>query len=169
MLAASDHRELTAYLAADGFVEHLQAELGDCVVETRDRLVVAEGAARPAAWAANVWFDAQLHEIASINDGARWLRSIQRNWALYPTGSFRRASLIEQKLPPFRPKPHAFPAPAPASPLGSWTLWESNLMLASPNCSSAFRHGEVAFLEDHFGPPSRAYLKLWEALTVALR
>ena len=169
VLDPSNDRELTAYLAADGFVDLLLQELGDCVIETRDRLVVTEGAARPVAWAANVWFDVQLREIASINDGSRWLRSLQRNWALYPTGSFRRAALIEQKLPPFRPKPHAFPQPVPTAPLGSWTLWEGDLILASPRCSSSFRHGEVVFLEDRFGPPSRAYLKLWEALTVAGR
>jgi len=166
VLTESSGPGLTAYLAADGFVENLRDELGDCVIETRGRLVVARGAARPACWAANIWFDAELRKIASIGDAARQLRSMQRNWALYPTGLFRRAALIEEKLPPFRPRPHVFPAPAPSSPLGSWTLWQNDLVLASPRCQSAFRHGEVVFAEDHVGPPSRAYLKLWEALTV---
>ncbi len=38
-------------------------------------------------------------------------------------------------------------------------------MLASGSKSSPFPNGECRFLEDHIGPPSRAYLKLWEALT----
>jgi 23S rRNA (cytidine2498-2'-O)-methyltransferase len=37
-------------------------------------------------------------------------------------------------------------------------------MLASPTKSSPFVNGECHFIEDHLGPPSRAYLKLWEAL-----
>jgi 23S rRNA (cytidine2498-2'-O)-methyltransferase len=38
-------------------------------------------------------------------------------------------------------------------------------MLASPRCSSPFPNGEVHFVEDREGPPSRAYLKLWEVFT----
>ena len=57
------------------------------------------------------------------------------------------------------------PAPAPAAPLGSWTLLAPDRLLASPTKTSPFVNGEVRFLEDREGPPSRAYLKLWEALT----
>ena len=38
-------------------------------------------------------------------------------------------------------------------------------MLASPRCSNPFPAGVIEFEEDREGPPSRAYLKLWEALT----
>jgi 23S rRNA (cytidine2498-2'-O)-methyltransferase len=37
-------------------------------------------------------------------------------------------------------------------------------MLAAARCSSPFANNEVALVEDKQGPPSRAYLKLWEAL-----
>ena len=37
-------------------------------------------------------------------------------------------------------------------------------LLASPTKSSPFVNGECHFIEDRIGPPSRAYLKLWEAL-----
>ncbi|MBL8700794.1 MAG: hypothetical protein JNK67_20640 [Alphaproteobacteria bacterium] len=147
-------------------MEQLRVELDDAPIEAvRERLVVTRGPARPCAWAANVWHDARFLPIASIGDGARQLRAVQRNWALYPTGHFRRASLIESKLPPLKPKPLPFPAAVPSAPLGSWTLWEPEVMLAAARCSSPFRHGEVTFVEDREGPPSRAYLKLWEALT----
>src|SRR6516165_6647926 len=55
---------------------------------------------------------------------------------------------------------------AAKAPLGSWTLLDAETMLAAPRCTSAFPNGEIHFVEDHSGPPSRAYLKLWEALTV---
>ena len=38
-------------------------------------------------------------------------------------------------------------------------------LLASPAKTTPFVNGECVFVEDHIGPPSRAYLKLWEALT----
>jgi 23S rRNA (cytidine2498-2'-O)-methyltransferase len=38
-------------------------------------------------------------------------------------------------------------------------------MLASPAKTSPFMNGECLFEEDREGPPSRAYLKLWEACT----
>ena len=59
-----------------------------------------------------------------------------------------------------------FREPAPTAPLGSWTLLDPNTLLAAPHCTSAFPNGEVRFVEDRTGPPSRAYLKLWEALTL---
>jgi 23S rRNA (cytidine2498-2'-O)-methyltransferase len=46
-------------------------------------------------------------------------------------------------------------------------LLDANTVLAAPHCTSVFPNGEVHFLEDHTRPPSRAYLKLWEALTIA--
>ena len=59
----------TAYLAADGFLPQLLAELeGAEVEEVLDRLVVTRGPARPAAWAANTWFDMKRLPVASIGD-----------------------------------------------------------------------------------------------------
>jgi 23S rRNA (cytidine2498-2'-O)-methyltransferase len=124
------------------------------------------GPARPAAWAQNIWYEPQRIEIASIGDGARKLRAIQRNWALYDFHLHRRAALIQQQLPKLSAKPLAFGEAPPTAPLGSWTLLDADTVLAAPRCSSPFPHGEVRFLEDRAGPPSRAYLKLWEAFTL---
>jgi 23S rRNA (cytidine2498-2'-O)-methyltransferase len=155
----------TAYLAAEGYTDDLIEELGE-VTAVHGRLVIAAGPPRPAAWAANVWFDPQTIPIASIGEGAKALRAIQRNWALYSWEHHRRAALIDARLPPVRPKPIAFPSTPPKAPLGSWTLLDPNTILAAARCSSPFRHGEVEFLENRTAPPNRAYLKLWEALTL---
>lgn len=159
---------LTGYLAAEGFLDELLHEV-DPATEIRGRLVLVEGPPKPAAWAANVWHDPVRIPIASIGEGAKALRAIQRNWALYSTGHYRRARLIESKLPVVTAKPLAFPAPAPSAPLGSWTLLDPGTILATPRCSNPFPHGEARFVEDKAGPPNRAYLKLWEALTLAGR
>lgn len=156
---------LVGYLAPDGFLADLQHELGDSVRETHGRLVLAEGPERPIAWAANVWRDPIIMDIASINDGANKLRAIQRNWALYSLQHHRRAALIEERLPKVSAKPLNFGDAVPASPLGSWTLLAPDKLIASARCSSAFPNGEPQFIEDKTAP-SRAYLKLWEAFTL---
>jgi 23S rRNA (cytidine2498-2'-O)-methyltransferase len=157
---------VTAYLAAPGYEELLARELGE-VTATYERLLIAPGPARPVRWALNVWHEPQRIPIESIGDGARALRALQRNWALYPYTQYRRAGLIQAKLPHVSAKPLHFPEPRPSAPLGSWTLLDKDTLLAAPDCSSAFANGEVLFAEDREAPPSRAYLKLWEALTLA--
>jgi 23S rRNA (cytidine2498-2'-O)-methyltransferase len=158
-------RHCTAYLAAEGYQDQLAEELG--AVDLRhDRLLIAAGPPRPAAWAANVWLDPQEIPIGSISDAATKLRAIQRNWVPYAPRLYRRATLIQEQLPKVSAKPLVFGMPPPAAPLGSWTLLDAATMLAAPHCTSAFPNGEIRFVEDRSGPPSRAYLKLWEALTL---
>ncbi|ODT15051.1 MAG: methyltransferase [Kaistia sp. SCN 65-12] len=157
----------TAYLAADGFEAQLREELarrGVAIAAVHGRLLVAEGPAVHAAWAANVWHDCIDLPVASIGTAAKSLRDIQRNWAMYAPLHHRRAALIQERLPHVSARPVVFPAAAPTAPLGSWTLLAPDRMLAAPRCSSPFANGEVDLVEDKVGPPSRAYLKLWEAL-----
>jgi 23S rRNA (cytidine2498-2'-O)-methyltransferase len=160
-----DSHGLTGYLAPEEFVGELQHELGDAVLETHGRLVLARGPERPVAWVANIWHHPERLEIASIGDAAKKLRAIQRNWALYSHVHHRRAALIEEKLPKVSAKPLKFGDPAPIAPLGSWTLLDANTLLAAARCSSAFPNGAVQFVENRT-VPSRAYLKLWDAFTV---
>lgn len=161
----SDNQSLIGYLAPDGFLADLQEELGASVRETHGRLVLAEGPERQVAWAANVWRDPVIMDIASIGDAANKLRAIQRNWALYPLQNHRRAALIVERLPKVSAKPIKFGDAVPAAPLGSWTLLAPDKLIASARCSSAFPNGEPQFVEDKTAP-SRAYLKLWEAFTL---
>jgi len=155
----------TAYLAADGCADELARELGTWT-SRYGRLLLAPGPARPAAWAVNTWHSPRIIPIRSIGEAVRALRGLQRNWCLYSHAHHRRARLVMGQLPHVSSKPLRFPAPAPAAALGSFTLVDANNVLASPECSSAFPNGEVAFVEDRVSPPNRAYLKLWEAFTL---
>ena len=155
----------TAYLAAEGFEPQLGEELGRAGVTIRahGRLLIGAEAV-PAAWAANIWHDCVELPVSSIGAAAKALRDVQRNWAMYSPLHYRRAALIQERLPHVSAKPIVFPAAAPAAPLGSWTLLAPDMLLMAARCSSPFANGEVAFVEDKSGPPNRAYLKLWEAL-----
>ncbi|MDP2699598.1 SAM-dependent methyltransferase [Thalassospira sp.] len=154
----------TGYLAAVGFEDQLYAELGD-VCERHDRLMFAPGPERRAFWAQNVWRNPVRLAIPSIKGAAKILRFNQRNWALFKFDHFSRAKLIEGHLPHVSAKRQIFGQPAPSAPLGSWTLIDTDTIIAASDCSSPWKHGEIEFEEDKTTPPNRAYLKLWEAFT----
>jgi 23S rRNA (cytidine2498-2'-O)-methyltransferase len=158
----------SAYLAADGFERDLAEELrraGIRVAAWHGRLALSPDPPRPAAWALDVWTQPREIAASSVKAAADALRAIQRNWAGYTSAHHRRSTLIAERLPPVKARPLVFPEPAPASHLGAWTLLAPERLLASPTKTSPFVNGEIAFVEDRKGPPSRAYLKLWEALT----
>ena len=158
----------SAYLAADGFAEALAEELsraGVAVSGWHGRLALSPDKPQPSVWAIDVWTAPVELPAPSVKAAADALRAIQRNWAGYAVAHHRRSALIAERLPPVRARPLVFPQPAPASHLGAWTLLEPDRLLASPLKTSPFPNGEAAFVEDRAGPPSRAYLKLWEACT----
>lgn len=154
----------TIYLAPDGFESQLRHELG-VVTHGYGRLLLSLTEPADVHWAQNTWFEPTLLPIASIGDAVRQLTSLQRNWAHFPFASHRRAELIAAQLPHVSAKPLQFPSALPTAPLGSWTLLDAETLLFSKRCSSPVPHGEFQFVEEKVGPPSRAYLKLWEALT----
>jgi len=158
----------SAYLAAEGFEAELAEELrrsGRRVAAWHGRLALSPDAPAPAAWALDAWTAPQEAAAPSVKAASDALRAIQRNWAAYLPAQHRRGALIGERLPPVKARPLAFPEPAPASHLGAWTLLAPDRLLLSATKTSPFVNGEPAFVEDREGPPSRAYLKLWEALT----
>ncbi|MEX1177210.1 MAG: SAM-dependent methyltransferase [Nitriliruptor sp.] len=155
----------TAYLAPEGYEGELDEELaraGAAVTIRHGRLRVSESPPVHAAWAANTWWEAERIPITSIGHAARELRDRQRNWSLYAPEHRGRAELVAAKLPHVSARPLELGEVAPDAPLGSWTLLERDLVLAAADCSSPFPDGVPRFVEDRHGPPSRAYLKLWE-------
>ena len=131
------------------------------------RLLIASGPPRPAAWAANVWLDPQeIKDRLDFGCGGKAARDPAQ------LGGLRARSLPAGHLDPANSCPRSrrsrssSATPPPTAPLGSWTLLDAETMLAAPHCTSPFPNGEIRFVEDRTGPPSRAYLKLWEALTL---
>jgi len=158
---------LTGYLASVDFEHELRDELvpaGRRPWQGRHgRLVVSADEPIPSVWAANVWRNVEQIPITSIGHAAKELRDRQRNWVLYGPLHGGRAKLIAARLPSVSAKPVPIGGVVPDAPLGSWTLLEPDLMLAASDCSSPFPNGEARLVEDRGGPPSRAYLKLYES------
>jgi len=159
----------SAYLAPEGLESSVEGWLARRGVglDWHGRLGLSSEAPLDCPWAQDIWTAPVEHAAPSVKAAADALRGIQRNWSAYAAGQHRRMALIEARLPPVKAAPLLFPAPAPTAHLGAWTLLDPGRLLASPTKSSAFPNGECRFIEDRVGPPSRAYLKLWEALTLA--
>ena len=156
----------SAYLAPEGFTEPLLNEL-EGVISVHDQLILSSQPSKNAFWAQNIWREPQTLHIESINDAAKKLKAIHRNWFLYSYQLHRRAKLILSKLPLVKSNPMIFPSSSSQAPLGTFTLLDENTLLAGADCSNPFPNGEAHFVEDRNGPPNRAYLKLYEALTLA--
>jgi 23S rRNA (cytidine2498-2'-O)-methyltransferase len=154
------------YQAVPGFEFHLEKELSGAA-EVRELLYISGEAPQQAFWTANIWEKPFLLRFSSINEAANALRGIQRNWAPVLNAHFRRGELIQSKLPHLSPKPRVFPWLLPQTPMGAWTLLDEHTILASAECTSPFPAGNPNLAEDKINPPSRAYLKLQEALTLA--
>jgi 23S rRNA (cytidine2498-2'-O)-methyltransferase len=154
-----------AYIAEDEFLDQMLQEIAP-PDKVYGNLHLTKEAPVKSAWAKNIWLDPMWVEFDSINDAAKKLKSIQRNWSPYSYDLFRRTDLINEKLPKINEKKRTFPFELQKGPMGAFCLVDSNLMLVSPNTSSAFPSGGVEFVENKDEPPSRAYLKLWEALSL---
>jgi 23S rRNA (cytidine2498-2'-O)-methyltransferase len=151
-----------AYLAPEGLEATLAEELsraGASIAEWHGRLALSPDPPVASAWALDVWTAPQEFAVVSVKAAADALRAIQRNWSAYGVGHHRRMALIAERLPPVKARKLVFPEPAPTSHLGAWTLLAQDRMLASATKTSPFVNGECHFVEDHVGPPSRAYLK----------
>ena len=115
-------------------------------------------------WCATAMLEPKKCEFASIGEAARLLKEQQRSWGSYQFTQFRRSALIQEKLPYINTKEKKFPFDIPASPIGLYTLLDANSMVFSAKTTSPFPAGLFRFVEDHVNPPSRAYLKVQEAL-----
>ena len=117
-------------------------------------------------WARTVMVEPFILKFDSIGEAATSLKTIQRNWAPYQFTCFRRAQLIQEKLPYINLKDRQFPVKIPASPIGLYTLIDEHTVIASAQTTSYLPAGTLHFIEDHENPPSRAYLKVQESLTM---
>ena len=159
----------TGYLAIYKYEAELEKELalkGLTIAQKHERLYLVEGSHPAMIWAQMTAFEMELINITSINDGAKKLKALGRNWSLFTIGNHRRAQLIQEELPTYNVKPIPFRHPLPTAPMGFWTLLSPDQILATNKTSSPFALGEMVFMEDKVMPPSRAYLKLWEFFTV---
>lgn len=153
------------YVAKPEFLTELCHELGDSVVAVHGNLVFSS-AKRDVVFALDVWYDATVIEFASISDAARILRQANKYWYLHPMENVRRSRLIEEQLRKLPNLERTFPVTEDIPDVGCFSLLDKNTLLYSAKRLKKWPMGVCQFIEDKKNPPNRAYLKLWEALTL---
>ncbi len=156
-------------VAAPGFEDKLLAELaihgisheriGDLLFEVADDCP-------PLSWPINQWLNAERLPIDSIGHAAKLLRERGPYWQCFELNHLRRCQLIQDKLLKVKNKEFAYPPPKALKPMGAYCLIDENTLLCAAACTRPFASGIIPFEQDRVNPPARAYLKIWEALTL---
>ena len=153
------------YIAKPEFLSELCEELGD-VLEVNGDLVFSSEKKGDVCFAKDTWLEPQIIEFESISQAVTILRQAGKFWFLHPTTQVRRSRLIEEQLRRYPSVTRHFPMEAAIPPIGAFTLLDKNTLVFSTKRMKKWPDGTCVFVEDKINPPNRAYLKLWEALTL---
>ncbi len=153
----------SAYIAKEGLIEPLLKELNEPKAKVFDHLVLSFNPFTPLFFMQNGWIDPVKISIQSIQDGIDQLKKLYPLWAFYPIEHLRRGELIAQGLRKIKKEPVPFTSPLPKHRPGGYTLLDQNTLFAAKTTTSFYPNG-IVNLQETKAPPSRAYLKLMEAL-----
>jgi 23S rRNA (cytidine2498-2'-O)-methyltransferase len=160
-----EHPFNSVYLAHPDFLPQLCAELdGDYSVV--GNMVFAAAKNPQICFALDVWLDPVAINFNSISEAVKILRAAGRFWYLHPHAAVRRSRLIESDLRKCPPLPDEFPVIAEQPGIGVYTLLDNNTLVYATRRWKKSPLGFYPFHEDKKNPPNRAYLKLWEAISL---
>lgn len=117
----------------------------------------------------DIWFEPTMISFESISEAVRILRQAGKYWFLNPLEQIRRSRLIEQGLFKLLPLEQQFPIESPLPNIGCFSLLDRTTLVYATKRLKNPPMGRYQFIEDKENPPNRAYLKLWEALTILQR
>ncbi|CDZ77407.1 Ribosomal RNA large subunit methyltransferase M [Legionella massiliensis] len=153
------------YVAKPEFKSELCQELGE-VANLVEDLVFSTVKKLDVCFALDIWLEPQIVEFQTISEAARILRQAGKFWYQHPISHHRRACLIEEQLRTYNNLSRHFPIEADIPPIGAFSLLDKNTLVYSAKRLKKWPQGKCFFIEDKINPPNRAYLKLWEALTL---
>ncbi|MCW8452301.1 SAM-dependent methyltransferase [Legionella quinlivanii] len=119
-----------------------------------------------ACFALDTWFKPQIHQFTSISEAVKLLKKAGKYWYLQPASHIRRSHLIADQLRKLPPLLRSFPLQEEIPAIGGFCLLDQNTLLYSVDRLKHWPGGYCYFIEDKVNPPNRAYLKLWEALSL---
>jgi 23S rRNA (cytidine2498-2'-O)-methyltransferase len=120
----------------------------------------------PFFWSRDSWTIAHQINYRSIGDASRFLSGKKVTWHPIEGVLHRRQALIASQIDTAQDEPLPFPPPVGVKKkAGAFFLMSDDDLICTEEPSANVPSGEYHFIEDKGGPPSRAYLKLWEALT----
>ncbi len=170
MTGAAAPKNLGAlYFIRDEIKEEFQHELkwaGIAAYEVSEGIWFSAGGGR-VYWVLDYW-PVETVAFQSISEAARLLRRRSPRWAYAGGVQYRRGQLIADELRVRPAKAIAFPPAADNRHYSAFTLQGQAVLYCSASpLKGKFAGGIVRFVEDKVGPPSRAYLKMWETLVIS--
>lgn len=167
--ATEKSSEVIAYWAATGFADDLAEEISRAkelsIVDRQGDLFLCKGMFVAMAWSQWTWRGCETLRFQSIGEAAKGLKAHGFLWCEKSVTKHRRAQLILEQLKSPSHWPKEFSQMGfPRGELGAFCLLDKNELFFSRHISPSVA-GDVRFVETS-EPPSRAYLKLWEAMSV---
>ena len=153
------------YIIKPEFLSELCEELDD-VSDVIDDMVFSSHKKLDVCFAQDIWLEPHVVTFQSITEAVKILRQAGKFWYLHPTCHVRRSRLIEEQLRKCPPLMSQFPIETEVASIGGFSLLDKNTLVYSAKRSKKWPDGACFFIEDKQNPPNRAYLKLWEALTL---
>lgn len=153
------------YVVKAEFLAELCEEIGD-VSQIINDLVFSTHKKPDVCFAQDIWLDPQIVSFESISDAVKILKQAGRFWYLHPIEQIRRSKLIEEQLRKCPSLIREFPLQTDIPTVGAFSLLDKNTLVYSATRLKTWPQGQCFFIEDKINPPNRAYLKLWEALTL---
>lgn len=153
------------YVVQPDYIQQASRELGD-VAGIVENLIFSPQKRHDICFAEDVWYNPVIMTFKSISEAADILRQAGKFWYLNPIANIRRSRLIESQLRKLPPLDRNFPIEKEIPDIGCFSLLDENTLVCSSRRWKKWPLGECHFIEDKKHPPNRAYLKLWEALTL---
>lgn len=159
-------KELAAiYVVKPEFLNELCQEVGNVSLVVAD-LVFSSQKKIDACFAQDIWLEPQIVSFESISEAVKILRKAGKFWYVHPVTHVRRSRLIEEQLRQYSLTMQHFPVTELPPSIGVFSLLDKNTLVFSARRLKKWPRGDCYFIEDKINPPNRAYLKLWEALTL---
>lgn len=155
------------YVTKTDYLDELCRELGDSTV--MGNLVLSSHQKHDVCFALDVWLNPTLLTFESISQAVHCLREKGKYWFLNPVENVRRSRLIEAELRKLPSLEQNFPIKESLPAIGCFSLLDKNTLVYSTERWKKPPLGDFRFIEDKYNPPNRAYLKLWEALSLLER
>lgn len=153
------------YIAKPDLLNELRQELGE-VTDVIGDMVFSPVKKSDICFALDVWINPVTVTFESISEAAKILRQAGRFWHLHPQANVRRSLLIAEQLRKTPDLTRTFPIEEPLPDIGCFTLIDKNTLIYTTKRWKKWPQGWCQFIEDKKNPPNRAYLKLWEALSL---
>lgn len=153
------------YMVNPEFLPELRNELGSVTTVIQD-MVFSDHKNPNVCFAQDIWLEPHIVNFQSISEAVNILRKAGKFWYLHPVSNSGRSKLIQKQLRQYASLTRNFPIESEIPPIGGFSLLDQNTLVYSALRSKKWPQGECLFVEDKKNPPNRAYLKLWEALTL---